>query len=507
MVKDKKDIKMLFVKPAIRPKHFTKVLPVGMASVMTYFEKNGYNFTLLDIDVNNLDDADVEKYMKENKFDFVLTGTIVTHYKWMKWFVSLTKKYQPNSTIIVGNSVASSIPELFLQKTKGDIAVIGEGEISAYEAVEAVRLGKNLSTVQGIAFRNESGDPVINEPRKAANINDLPIINWDHFDIDRYIVQPVNHADHDVAPEDMRTMPVITARGCAFKCSFCHYVFWNDPYRNRTPKSVIDEIGQLVEKYDARYINFWDDLSFATAVQMEKFCDKIIESGLKIKWMASVRVDLFSRSNMSYEESLKVAKKMRKAGCYSCGFALESGNQEILEMMNKKIEADAFYYTVKVLRDSGIICQTTVLFGYPIETKETIKETFDQCLKAGIYPSIGFLMPLPSTGMYDYAKQNGFITDEDRYLESITERQDININMTKMTNDEIMNEIKLGAARLNEKLNIGLTEDTLIRSKGYKNRLKNKNRPPLDPDNLERNENDVSFNYANQEFVMEEQPE
>ena len=197
---------------------------------------------------------------------------------------------------------------------------------------------------------------------------------------------------------------------------------------------------------------------------------------------------------------------MRKAGCYSCGFALESGNQEILEMMNKKIEANAFYYTVKVLRDSGIICQTTVLFGYPIETKETIKETFDQCLKAGIYPSIGFLMPLPSTGMYDYAKQNGFITDEDRYLESITERQDININMTKMTNDEIMNEIKLGAARLNEKLNIGLTEDTLIRSKGYKNKLKNKNRPPLDPDNLERNENDVSFNYANQEFVMEEQP-
>ena len=298
MVKDKKDIKMLFVKPAIRPKHFTKVLPVGMASVMTYFENNGYNFTLLDIDVNNLDDADVEKYMKENKFDFVLTGTIVTHYKWMKWFVNLTKKYQPNSTIIVGNSVASSIPELFLQKTNGDIAVIGEGEISAYEAVEAVRLGKNLSTVQGIAFRNESGDPVINEPRKAANINDLPIINWDHFDIDRYIIQPVNHADHDVAPEDMRTMPVITARGCAFKCSFCHYVFWDDPYRNRTPKSVIDEIGQLVEKYDTRYINFWDDLSFATAVQMEKFCDKIIESGLKIKWMASVRVDLFSRSNM-----------------------------------------------------------------------------------------------------------------------------------------------------------------------------------------------------------------
>jgi radical SAM superfamily enzyme YgiQ (UPF0313 family) len=502
--KSKKELKLLFVKPTLRPHHYSKVLPVGMASVMTYFEKNGYKFTLLDTDINEYDDAYVENYLKNNHSDFILTGTIVTHYKWIKWFVNMAKNYQPNSKVIVGNSVASSIPELFLQKTKADIVVIGEGEISAYEAVEAVRLSKDLKSVEGIAFRDMKGNIVINPPRKAANINDLPIINWDHFDVERYIVQPVNHMDHDVPPEEMRTMPVITARGCAFKCSFCHYVFWNDPYRNRSPESVIAEIKQLQEKYDARYINFWDDLSFASAIQMEKMCDKILESGLKFKWMASVRVDLFSRANLSYEESIRIAKKMKQAGCYSCGFALESGNQEILEMMNKKIDANAFYTTVDILRSAEIICQTTVLFGYPIETKETIKQTFDQCLKAGIYPSIGFLMPLPATGMYDYAKQNGFITDEDRYLESITERQDINLNMTKMTDEEIMSEIKAGAAKLNEMLDMGLTEDTYIRSKGYKNRL-DKRRPRLDPENIKRIENDVSFNYAQAEFKFEKQ--
>lgn len=499
MKKRKNDLKLLFMKPTLRPHHYTKLLPVGMASVMTYFEKNDYEFTLLDTDINEYDDVYVENYLKNNHFDIILTGTIVTHYKWIKWFVNTAKKCQPNSKIIVGNSVASSIPEVFLQNTKADIVVIGEGEISAYEAVEAIRLDKDLKDVEGIAFRNNEGNVVINPARKVGNINDLPLINWDYFDVERYIVQPVNHADHDVAPEDMRTMPVITARGCAFKCSFCHYVFWNDPYRNRSAESILEEIKILQEKYDARYINFWDDLSFASANQMEKLCDKILESGLKFKWMASVRVDLFSRSKLSYKESLRAAEKMKQAGCYSVGFALESGNQEILEMMNKKIEADAFYTTVNALRDSGIICQTTVLFGYPIETKETIRETFDQCLKAGIYPSIGFLMPLPSTGMYDYAKQNGFITDEDRYLESITERQDINVNMTKMTDEEIMNEIKIGAEKLNKMLDMGLTEETYIRTKGYKNRL-DKRRPRLDPENLKRIENDVSFNYAKTEF-------
>ena len=144
----------------------------------------------------------------------------------------------------------------------------------------------------------------------------------------------------------------------------------------------------------------------------------------------------------------KLQKKMNKAGCYQCGFSLESGNKQILEMMNKKIEVDAFYTTVYVLREAGIIVDTSVIFGYPIETKETIKETFDQCFKAGIYPSIGFLLPLPYTVMYDYAKANGFITDEDKYLESITERQDICINLTKMTDNEVMSAIKEGAKKI-----------------------------------------------------------
>ena len=102
---------------------------------------------------------------------------------------------------------------------------------------------------------------------------------------------------------------------------------------------------------------------------------------------------------------------------------------------------------------------------------------------------------------------NGFITDEDAYLDSITERQDININMTKLSNEEIMGAIKEGAAKLNEMLDLGLNEDTYIRTKGYKNRLDNleKQRPKLNPKKIKRNVNDMSFNYAQTDFKFEEQ--
>ena len=124
--------------------------------------------------------------------------------------------------------------------------------------------------------------------------------------------------------------------------------------------------------------------------------------------------------------------------------------------------------------------------------------------------------------MYDYAKANGFITDEDRYLESITERQDICLNMTKMSNEEIMKEIKEGAKKLNEMLDVGLAEGDFIKSKGYKSqRIKKKLAVPqetnaaslgnkatrrrLDPKNIKRIRNDVSFNYSQTDFKFEEQ--
>ena len=502
-MKSKQELKLLFVNPCLRPGGYTKNLPVGLASVMTYFHENDYQFTLLDIDINEFDDGFVENYIKNSNFDFVLLGSIVTHYKWIKWFVNMTKKHNHNSKIIVGNSVAGSIPELFLQKTKSDVVVCGEGEVSAYEAVEAIRLSKNLNNVEGIAFKDSTGNFIQTPPRKAASIDDLPLINWDSFDIERYLAKPEVNPDDDLDPTKMRSMPVITARGCAFKCSFCHYVFWNDPYRNRNPKKVMVEIKKLIEKYNVDYIHFWDDLSFASATQVERFCDAIIENKLKFKWFAAIRVDLFSRARLNDEDSLRVAKKMAQSGCYSVGFALESGNQEILEMMNKKVKASAFYKTVKILQKAGITCNTSVVFGYPTETTKTIKQTFAQCLKARVYPSIGFLLPLPGTVMYDYAKLNGFITDEDAYLDSITERQDICVNMTKMSDDEIMNEIKIGAKKLNGMLDLGLTEETYIRTKGSKNKRLTQKIALINPEKLERIRNDVSFNYAATEFKFE----
>lgn len=505
----KEDLKLLFVNCCLRRNAPTKVLPVGLGYIITYVHHQGYtNFDLLDLDVNDYDDEHVEKYLRENRHDVIFLGSIVTHYKWVKWFVKTARKLQPNAKIVVGNSVAGSIYELFLDKTPADVVVIGEGEASTYETLEAIRLGAPLADVQGIAFRDASGKIVKTPKRVALEIDKIPMVNWDFFDVARYVgksAHAVSYGKNEGETVKTIPLPISTARGCAFRCTFCHFVFWDDPYRFRSPENVLAEARRNMEKYGANYVNFWDDLSFASLPQVERMCDAILSSGMNFNWMASIRCDLFGRERLPYERRLTVAKKMKESGCISVGFALESGDPEILKMMNKHIEAEMFTEQVKLLREVGIVCNTSVVFGYPIETPETIKRTFDMCIEARVYPSIGFLLPLPYTGMYDYAKEHGYIKDEDAYLESITERQDICMNMTKMSDDQIMTEIKKGASRLNEVMELGLTQDRLIKTGGYKKTAKvsEYRKPPLDPENVKRNENDFSFNYSETVFKVD----
>lgn len=494
--------RLLFINPCLRKKAPTKILPMGLAYVMTFAKEKGFAFDLLDVDIHEYDDTYVENFIRDNRYDVILYGSIVTHYKWIKWLTKTIKHHHPKTKIVVGNSVAGSCYEVFLKHAPADVAVIGEGEYTCMDVLDAFSAGEDLTKVPGIAYRDSEGNIVKNPPRVACDVAQLPLVDWSPFNVNRYVgAQRLLGMGKESGKDTILSMPVSTARGCVFKCSFCHYVYWNDPYRHRPPAHVLREIKRNMDLFGANYVNFWDDLSFASIVQVERMVDAILSSGLKFDWMAAVRTDLFGNSRFSYERRLAVAEKMKKAGCQSLGFSLESGNREILRMMNKKVEVDFFPEHVQILKKVGITCNTSVVFGYPIETKETIKETFDMCFENKIYPSIGFLLPLPYTGMYEYAKLHGYIKDEDAFLTSITERQDICLNMTKMTDTEIMDEIKKGARRLNELLNLGLTDKTFIKTGGYKKHTNIKKQ--LDPDRMKRIENDVSFNYAETEFEVD----
>ena len=147
---------------------------------------------------------------------------------------------------------------------------------------------------------------------------------------------------------------------------------------------------------------------------------------------------------------------------------MESADADILKAMNKKISVEQFSKQTQLYQNAGLATWTSLVIGYPQETPETIKKTFDCCIENKIYPSVGYLLPQPGLPMYDYAVEHGFIEDEEAYLIKMGDRQDLRINMKQMKDEELETLVVKGLERCNKKLNVGLKLDQLIKTQYYR---------------------------------------
>jgi tRNA A37 methylthiotransferase MiaB len=133
--------------------------------------------------------------------------------------------------------------------------------------------------------------------------------------------------------------------------------------------------------------------------------------------------------------------------------------------MNKKIQIDRIIEHCEALLDGGMTAFTSIIFGYPQETPETIGKTLDLCERANIFPSTGFLQPLPGTPIYEWAVQQGFIKDELEYLMQAGDRQDFHINLTKMPTKEFIDLVIGGMQELAKKM--GMNFDNPLKTGTY----------------------------------------
>lgn len=460
-------MKILAINISLRPGDKRKLFPIGLGYVLTAVKRAGYEFDLLDINSRNLTEEETDRYLRENRYDVVMMGCIVTGYKIVKRLVGVIKESHPHTTIIVGNSVASSIPDTIFTKTATDIIVLGEGDVTVVELLDVLQKKGNLSTVAGIHYR-DNGRIVKNPPRPViADINTLPMIDYDIFDVETYIgslSRSFVFEPYPPIPKDsIRAISITIARGCPFSCTFCYQVFKGEKYRYRSVPSVINEMKECVQRYGINYFFFNDELAFFSIKQAEEFADALMESGMKVWWAADVRAGLFIE-----DKDVEVARKMKKAGCLVLGYAIESTNPEILKWMNKKITPEVFKRQQEILTSAGVASVTSIVIGYPNETPQSIRATIDFCIENNIFPSTGYLQPQPGTPMYQYAIEHGYVTDEEEFLIALGDRQDLRFNMTIMSDKELTEVLETELERCRKALGITLGEgSTLLKTGSY----------------------------------------
>jgi len=316
------------------------------------------------------------------------------------------KQAAPKAFLVLGGPHATMYPEHIFKKTHASAVVVGEGEETFAEFLEALSEGKDLKDVAGMVLRNETGSVFYTTPRRPIqNINSIPrpyYAGFQYFSFSHYGGFP---------PLPPPTAAVISSRGCVFDCNYCASVrFWGRRWRFRSPENVLEEIGWLVEEHGVQSLYFFDDNFPVNKERSIAICEGIINNGWDLKWACCSHVKMMNR---------ELLEAMKASGCVTIDFGVESGSDMILKNINKRQTREDIEKAFDLVHKVGILPRAYLMVGCPGEDESTIDETIELIGRIKPRSSIGasILWLLPGTAVYKNAVKNGYIS-ENYWLES-----------------------------------------------------------------------------------------
>jgi len=362
-------------------KHDVRDYPhLGLAYIAGYLTSRGKNCSLIDGKFQRMH-LEIIKRKLELLKPKIVGVTAMTHEIAQAGRVAeIVKDVSSEVVTVVGGPHATALPvQTLIDFPAFDIAVYGEGEYTLFEIVDAIQKEKSLENIKGIAYRTAIGlhqNPA-REPIK--DLDALPFPAW------------------DLLPRS-RIYPIITSRGCPFRCKFCMRVLGNK-VRQRSPENVIDELSYLIAEYHPEFIHFMDETFTVNKNYTKRLLDLMIENRLhrRVKWDAQTRADL-----VDYD----ILSKMKAVGCEWIGLGIESGNEEILKRSGKRLKLDQVMTAVKMAKKVGLKTDGFFIFGHPFETPRTVMDTINFATKLNTTQvTFGTMVPYPGTEIYEMARK------------------------------------------------------------------------------------------------------
>lgn len=302
--------------------------------------------------------------------------------------------------VVWGGMHGSLLPESTLENDNIDILVIGEGEITFFEAVKALFDKTGLEGISGV-WHKEKGQIVKNKIRSFSDLNSLPELPLLLIDTEDYL--PIF--------KGRRTFYIETSRGCVNQCAFCYNAIYNNAkWRAFSAERVIRELKDLSARFNIGSFYIVDDNFFVDLRRALAIAKGIIDEKLNIFWEAQ-GITINSAIRMD-DEYLKI---LVKSGLKKVHFGVESGSEDILRSVNKNIKISDVIAINKKWSRYDIIVQYNFMCGFPGETMDDIRKTKDlifRLMKENTHALISPLCPYtpyPGTPLYQKAIDNGFI--------------------------------------------------------------------------------------------------
>jgi anaerobic magnesium-protoporphyrin IX monomethyl ester cyclase len=393
---------------------------LGFIYIAGALEKAGFEVEIYDA-MSKFDTYDdIREHIRASKADFVgvtsITATINDSIKVLR----VTKEeYPETATFLGGVHPTFCYEEIFANDSDCvDYCILGEGELTLPELLDAHRSGGDLSLIQGITFIKDK-KVVKTEPRPF--IEDLDSLSpaWHLVDWKDY---PLYFID------DSTVALVSSSRGCIHSCIFCsQHKFWEGTYRQRDPHKFVGEIEHLVKTYGVNVFFIPDEYPTYSRERWETILDLLIEKNMGIHiLMETVVMDIIRDEDILH--------RYREAGILFIYLGVEATSDKKLVEFKKESRFEESKKALQLVRDAGMIVESSLILGTPSETPETIEETFKlACEYDSDFMHFLLLAPWPYADMYDDVKANIEVTDYSKYnlVEPV-------IKPDNMTRDELM---------------------------------------------------------------------
>lgn len=363
--------------------------PLGLLYVSAYLISKGIPNEVFDSTFSN-QGAQLEFIAEKQPKIVCLYTNLMTKIEVVKLIKILkTEKYHFPKIVLGGPDVTYNTANYL--KAGADFLVIGEGEETTFELYNAIMEDGDFHTVNGIAFL-ENGRVIQTAARtKFRELDQLPLPNRAAIPNEKYLeTWKKNHGES--------SMTISTQRGCPYTCKWCSTAVYGQSYRRRPPQLVAAEMKMLKDQYRPDAIWFVDDVFTISHKWLTAFHEEVVRQG------AQIRFECITRAERLNTEILLLLKE---AGCFRIWIGAESGSQQIIDAMDRRVDIDHVKKMIQQTNQLGIETGTFIMLGYPGETEADIYTTIDYLKEANpTQYTITVAYPIKGTSLYNEIEED-----------------------------------------------------------------------------------------------------
>lgn len=382
------------------------VMPMGILYVSAYVKRSDIaNVYTLNLNHESGEEYDIlQSYITKNNIDFVGLGGLSGEYSDIFRVVSYVRKIDPNVIIQVGGGIMTADPMVTMQAMPDvDFGIIGEGEQTSVELIDAIARKIDVTSVNGIIYRDENGLRITNRRVEIDDLDTLPLPDYEGFNYAEYL-----RLNPDLSDEGKKysQVSVIGGRSCKYNCTFCFHPS-GSKYRQRSLDSIFDEIDYLVKNYDISYIALREELFATDNERVRQFCERVKE--YDFDWSIQLRIDSIN------QELVDMLKNTR---CRYLFVGVESADNRVLKSMRKGITLAQIERALDMLREAGLNSRSGVIFGDTVETFESAMFTLDWFKKnyTKYRMFVDMIIAFPGSVLYRRACDSGVIPNPVEFL-------------------------------------------------------------------------------------------